>query len=134
MDFARVEAAARGSLGVGGKHPTLCKLVDKAAEAFKNSSGDPPLFISVIRSVEEVLAGWERAVNTDGKPWWRRPDREHIVRDLVESRDEALKNYEHIRFPFADLRREPRATMTRLARQCELPLTHLENATKLIKC
>jgi hypothetical protein len=133
MDYARREAAVRGCCGVGGKHPTLCKLVHEAAQAFRNQIGQPPLFLSVIRPIDQVLAGWEKAVNDAGRPWWRRPDREQIVRDLVESRDEALKHHEHFRLPLTDLRNEPEATITRLAEHCGLPLTHLDRATRLIR-
>jgi hypothetical protein len=133
MDFARREASERSCCGVGGKHPTLCKLVDEAAAAWKCDTGTPPLFIAVIRPFEEVMRGWNKATNSAGKPWWRRPDREHVVADLIQSRDKALQRHEHIQVDFAALRSDPKATITKLATDCGLPLTNLDDAIELLR-
>ena len=45
----------RGAMAVGGKHPTMCMLVDELAEAWCDRDGNPPLFVSVKRSEADVL-------------------------------------------------------------------------------
>ena len=80
-----------------------------------------------------AMRGWNKAINSAGKPWWRRPDREEIVADLIQSRDAALQRHEHIQVDFAALRIDPKETITRLATQCGLPLTHLNEAVDLLR-
>jgi hypothetical protein len=133
MDFARRTAAANGCCGVGGKHPTLCKLVDEVAVAWRNADGQPPILISVIRPVDQVLAAWQRAREPDGKPWWPRADRDRIVADLIDSRDRALEGHPHLRVDFASLLADPATTIKRLAADCGLPTTHLARAVKLVQ-
>lgn len=133
IDFARTQASNRGCIGVGGKHPTLCKLVDETAVAWQTQEGVPPLFISVIRPLDEVLRGWEKATNANGRPWWRRPDRAQIVKDLIESRDRRLERYEHVCVEYASLTRDPMDTITKLADRCHLPIINLDSAVHLVQ-
>ncbi len=133
MDDARQFAAANDYCGVGGKHPTLCKLVDEVSVAWRNAAGEPPLFISVIRPLDQVLAAWGKARDAKGDLWWRRGDRDRIVADLIESRDRALTRHPHVRVDFAKLLADPETTIKQLAKDCGLPTTNLKQAVQLVR-
>ena len=133
IDFARRAAVQQGCCGVGGKHPTLCKLVDEVSVAWRTAAGEPPILIAVIRPLDQVLAGWEKARDAYGNLWWPRPDRDRIVADLIESRDRALTGHPHVRVDFAKLLADPETTISQLAKDCGLPTTNLKKAVQLVR-
>lgn len=131
--FATGKAADQGAIAIGGKHPTMCMLVDELSVAWKDETGGPPLFLSIERPVEDVIRSWESAKTPDGRPWWPRKDIATIVRALVRTRDENLAEHFHLMVNFDELRAEPRATVKRIAETCELDLSRLDDAASLVR-
>ncbi len=132
LNRAREQAVQFGCMGVGGKHPTLCKLVDEVALSWRTES-DVPLFIAVDRPIADVLKSWTNARDSSGAPWWPRRDRETITRDLIKARDTALTQYKHVRVDFQTLRQDPTRVISNLATACGLPDEHVEAAVRLVQ-
>lgn len=126
-------AASLGVAVVGGKHPTMCMLVDELATAWANSSGQPPLFIAVRRPVGEVVDSWLRAKTPDGDPWWPREDVPRIVTDLVETRDRTLARHKFYDVDFRELRQAPDRVIRGIAEACELSPEKVPQATELVR-
>ncbi|MCG8648655.1 MAG: hypothetical protein MI861_02415 [Pirellulales bacterium] len=118
---------------VGGKHPTMCMLVDELAEAWRDEHGNPPWFLSVQRSPEDVIRSWRSAKTPLGSLWWPRGDIEEIVYDLIRTRDQKLARHPHLAINFDQLRSQPRETIESIARTCELDQSRIDDAVALVK-
>ncbi|MEZ6136405.1 MAG: hypothetical protein R3C53_16035 [Pirellulaceae bacterium] len=130
---ANSRAAAAGYLACGGKHPVMCKLVPDIARAWRINGFLSPVFVSVIRSPEDVNRSWTRPERTGQGVWWPRPDRQQVVADLILSRDTALERFTRVEIDFKALMDEPEKTIRNFARLCGLPETRVSAATELVQ-
>lgn len=132
IDWAYPEARSLGYCALGGKHPVMCKLVDELDEAWSTTRGLNLVFVSVIRSREDIHRSWTRPRGAGLSHWWPRWDREYVVDDLIRSRDLALATRRHIQLDFNALRKDPTHTISLLANACNLPLSQVASAAALV--
>ena len=132
FQFATRQTIAQHASAVGGKHPTMCMLIDELAEAWQNDQGEPPVFLSIHRPIADTVRSWHRARTPDGRPWWPRGDIERVVHDLVNTRDKRLAKHPHVTIRFDELCSQPEATIKRIVEACDLDLQNLQRAVSLV--
>ncbi|EKK02894.1 hypothetical protein RBSH_01587 [Rhodopirellula baltica SH28] len=118
--WAARRARAGGYSAIVAKHPSMCMLVHEISAAWNLPMLKPLLFVRVIRREKDVIRSWENALAGDGTRWWPRNDRDQVVRNVIATRDQALKSYFSVDVEFDELRLQPEKCSTDLMFQCGL--------------
>jgi hypothetical protein len=132
-NWARKQAWSDQCPAFGGKHPTMCMLVDDLAKGWQNKYREPPLFLAVRRPFGDVIHSWENARTPHGRVWWPRSDMHRIVEELITTRDESLKRHDHLAINFDELRSSPLSIVKRIAEYCNLDPARVPQAAPLVR-
>jgi len=123
----RRQAAKAERVGIGGKHPVMCGLVGEIEEAW-GIAGQSVRFVSVHRPIEDVIDSCRRAAAGRRDSWWIADGLEKRLKNLLDRRESALRERDHVVIDFDELRRTPAEVIGRLAQRCALPAAGIDRA------